>query len=99
MPARDNKPAKDKLVLSFEGQKKSLVLNSTNYNYLRAEICRDPGLWVGAVLGIYTEPTTFGGKPTRGVRLKVLQSPAGVKKPNGGDAPTTDSTMDSEIPF
>ena len=71
MPARDNKPARDRVVLSFEGQKKTLVLNTTNYNLLRTSVSRHPGEWVGAVLGVYTEMTSFGGKPTRGTLVGV----------------------------
>ena len=100
MPARDNKPAKDRIVLSFEGQKKTLVLNTTNYNLLRASVSRHPGEWVGAVLGVYTEMTSFGGKPTRGIRLKVVKLPEGFTSPSPAPASATASEeMDSEIPF
>ena len=96
MPAREGKPAKDRAVLHFEGQKKTLVLNSTNYNMLRAAVSRHPGEWVGAVLGVYTEWTSFGGKPIRGIRLKVVKLPEGVASPGGAAAP---AEMDDSIPF
>jgi hypothetical protein len=96
MPAREGKPGKDRAALHFEGQKKTLVLNTTNYNMLRAAVSRHPGEWVGAVLGVYTEWTSFGGKPIRGIRLKVVKMPEGVASPAGAAAP---AEMDDEIPF
>jgi hypothetical protein len=98
MPAREGKPAKDRAVLHFEGQKKTLVLNSTNYNMLRAAVSRHPGEWVGAMLGVYTEWTSFGGKPIRGIRLKVLQLPEGIDAPKS-TAAAAQAEMDDAVPF
>jgi hypothetical protein len=98
MPARDNKPAKEKLVLSFEGQKKTLVLNTTNFNMLKATISRHPGEWVGAVIGIYTEMTSFAGQAKKGIRLKVIKPPAGLVSASSAPA-TADADMDDSIPF
>jgi hypothetical protein len=98
MPAREGKPAKDRAVLHFEGQKKTLVLNTTNYNMLRAAVSRHPGEWVGAALGVYTEWTSFGGKPIRGIRLKVVKLPDGIT-PAGGAPAAAAAEMDDEVPF
>jgi hypothetical protein len=94
MPARDGKPPREKIVLSFENDKKELVLNTTNYKYLCAEISRHPGEWVGAEIGLYVTDTNFGGRPEKGIRVKLLKAPAGVDKPASATA-----DMDDEIPF
>ena len=78
MPARDGKPPREKGVLSFENEKKELVLNTTNYKYLCAEISRHPGEWVGAEIGLYVTDTSFGGRPEKGIRVKLLKLPEGI---------------------
>jgi hypothetical protein len=98
MPARGNEPARDKVVLSFTGQKKTLVLNSTNFNLLRAGISRHPGEWVGAEIGIFTEMTSFAGQPKRGIRLKILKLPEGIATAKPAPA-AADDAMDDEVPF
>jgi hypothetical protein len=37
-----------------------------------------PSGWLNADVGIFTEPTMMAGKPTRGVRLRVLGKPPGA---------------------
>jgi hypothetical protein len=100
MPAREGKPARDRAVLSFEGQKKTLVLNTTNFRLMKLSVSRHPGEWVGTVLGVFTEPTSFGGRPTRGIRIKVLKLPEGLTPPaTAATAAAVASEMDDAIPF
>ena len=96
MPARDGKPPREKIVLSFENDKKELVLNTTNYKYLCAEISRHPGEWVGAEIGLYVTDTSFGGRPEKGIRVKLLKLPEGIASTRSKSA---DADMDDEIPF
>ena len=96
MPARDGKPPREKGVLSFENEKKELVLNTTNYKYLCAEISRHPGEWVGAEIGLYVTDTSFGGRPEKGIRVKLLKLPEGIASTKSRSA---DADMDDEIPF
>jgi hypothetical protein len=96
MPEHDGKPRREKGVLSFEGAKKELVLNTTNYRYLQTEISRHPGEWVGTEIRLYVVDTSFGSKPTKGIRVKVLKAPAGIDKPTSA---TAGADMDDEIPF
>jgi hypothetical protein len=96
MPARDGKPPREKGVLSFENEKKELVLNTTNYKYLCAEISRHPGEWVGAKIGLYATDTSFGGRPEKGIRVKLLKLPEGIASTKSKSAA---ADMDDEIPF
>jgi hypothetical protein len=67
---------KPKFILAFTNLDKEMVLNSTNINVLVDALGKPPGGWIGAEVGIYTEPTVYAGKPTRGLRLRVLNKPS-----------------------
>jgi hypothetical protein len=85
---------KTKFILSFTTVDKELVLNSTNKNTLVDELGRNPADWIGAEVGLYTEPTVMAGKATRGLRLRVLNKPsAPVARPKP-DAPWPDEPGD-----
>jgi hypothetical protein len=66
---------KYKFMLSFSNLDKSLVANATNIKTLVDALGKDPRGWLNAEVGIFTEPTMMAGKPTRGVRLRVLGKP------------------------
>jgi hypothetical protein len=73
-----------KFILSFSTLDKELVLNATNKNALVDALGRNPADWIGAEVGLFTEPTVMAGKATRGLRLRVLNKPSGtapVSKP------------------
>jgi hypothetical protein len=74
-------PVRNKFVLSFASLDKEMVLNTTNKNALVEVLGRRPADWIGAEVGIYAEPTTFAGKPTKGLRLRVLNKPAARSAP------------------
>jgi hypothetical protein len=76
---------RNKFVLGCATLDKEIVLNSTNKNALVEDLGRNPADWIGAEVGIYTEPTTYAGKPTRGLRLRVLNRP--VIAPKSKPAP------------
>jgi hypothetical protein len=78
-----------KFVLSFSNLDKELVLNTTNKNALVDVLGRRPAEWLGAEVGIYAEATTFAGKPTKGLRLRVLRKPT-----TGANAPWPDEPDD-----
>ena len=69
---------KNKFVLSFSNVDKSLVANATNIKTLVDALGKAPSGWLNADVGIFTEPTMMAGKPTRGVRLRVLGKPPGT---------------------
>ena len=75
-----------KPVLHFSDTSEMLQLNKTNRRTLKAEL-GDPPAWVGAVIGVYTDPTLiFNGKPA--LRVKVLKAPEpGPTGPDSDDIP------------
>ena len=86
MPQRDGKKERDKFVLYLTTIDKPMVLNTTNKNALVDKLGRVPANWVGADIGLYTENTQYGGKPTKGLRLRVL-GPAKTAATTGKAAP------------
>lgn len=87
-------PARTKVVLALAGHEKQLVLNATNFAYLRDTLGRDPQNWVGAEIGIKAENVSFAGRIVKGLRVKVLD--------NGRPAPASAAAseeFDDEIPF
>jgi hypothetical protein len=75
-----------------------MVLNTTNKNALVDELGKRPANWIGAEVGIYTEPTTYNGKPTRGLRLRVLNKPAATPPPKASPAPKPAATEGAPWP-
>ena len=61
-----------KFVIYFTTLDKPMVLNSTNKITLVDTLGNVPTDWIGAEIGLYTENTQFGGKPVKGLRLRVL---------------------------
>ena len=75
MQQRDGKPPRTKFVIYFTTIDKPLVLNATNKDVLVDALGGTPAKWIGAEIGLYVTMTQFGGKPTPGLRLKVLSAP------------------------
>jgi hypothetical protein len=68
---------KKRIVLHLNGLDKPAILNATNKNTMVGALGRNPAKWIGADIGLYTEPTQFAGRPTVGLRLRVLNNPIG----------------------
>ncbi len=74
---QDGKTRK-KFILGFTNLDKELVLNVTNKTALVDALGRTPANWIGAEIGLLTEPCIMAGKPTRGLRVRVLNKPIGA---------------------
>jgi hypothetical protein len=85
-----------KFILSFTTVDKEMVLNVTNKNVLVDAFGRNPADWIGAEVGLFTEPTNMAGKPTRGLRLKVLNKPSSTA-PAPKPAPKPDVPWPDEV--
>ena len=59
-----------KYVLSFDGQKKGLILNVTNGKTLAKGFGKDSGLWLGKEVELYAIDTEYSGEPCKGLRLR-----------------------------
>jgi hypothetical protein len=90
---------KTKFILAFSTLDKEVVLNSTNINTLIDALGKDPAGWKGAEVGIYTEPTKYGGKPTRGLRLRVLNKPVTTPPPKASAQPALKLAAAEETPW
>src|SRR5215510_6767831 len=60
-----------KPVLSFEGKRKRLVVNATNFDILCAGISNNTNDWVGHVIMLRGEKTLFRGKLVDSIRVAV----------------------------
>jgi hypothetical protein len=61
-----------KPVLSFQGKKKRLVVNATNFDILCAGISNNTNDWVGHVIMLRGDKTSFRGKLVNSIRVTVL---------------------------
>src|SRR5262249_41687137 len=61
-----------KPVLSFEGKKKRLVVNATNFDILCAGISNNTKDWVGHTITLRGEKTLFRGKLVDSIRVSVI---------------------------
>lgn len=83
----------NKLVLRFEGKKKTLVCNKTNAKRIASMYGSNTDQWVGNEITLYTDQVEFQGDLVDAIRVKVIKK--------GGTAPkhSQTSSMDDEIPF
>jgi hypothetical protein len=58
-----------KILLTFKGIRKALPLNKTNAQAMASAYGRVPSEWVAKPVLIRVEPTSYAGKPTKGVRI------------------------------
>jgi hypothetical protein len=83
-----------KMVAHCKGAKKGLVINKTNALTLATAYGRDMQAWIGKRITVKAEPTTFGGRPTLGLRVYPAEAPAlEASKPTGS------FELNDEIPW
>jgi len=90
---------RSKFVIYFTTLDKPMVLNATNKNALVDKLGKVPADWVSTDVGLYTENTSFAGKPTKGLRLRVLgpaKTEAAPVKP--AKSVSLEETLDDPIP-
>jgi hypothetical protein len=106
MQQQGGKPERAKFVIYFTTIDKPMVLNATNKNALVDKLGKVPASWVGTDIGLYTENTQFGGKPVKGLRLRVLgpakttTAAAAPNKPakSAKSAKSIEDTLDDPVP-
>ena len=76
MQQQDGKPERAKFVLYFTTIDKPMVLNATNKNAVVDALGREPGQLESMLRSVSTRSRpSIAGKPTRGLRLRVLSAP------------------------
>jgi hypothetical protein len=99
MQQQGGRPERAKIVLYFTTLGKGLVLNATNKNVLVDALGRDPAKWANAEVGLFTIDTAFQGKPTKGVRLRVLSAPKTATKAAPASKPAPKKAAAAEEPM
>jgi len=82
-----NGTTKRKYVIWFEGTEPGLVINKTNAKKLADAYGKDTSKWIGQIVQLYPEDTTFG----KGIRVRPLRKPATPAEP--------DRDLNDAIPF
>ncbi len=70
-----------KLVVWFNGAKKGLGLNKTNWNALRKKWGPKPERWTGKTLVLYQDITDYQGRQVDCVRVRVPNEPVQEQRP------------------
>jgi hypothetical protein len=95
-PGREGKPDETKIVLSFEGSDKSVVVNKTNASILGSRYGADFNAWTGKPVIITASMKAFGGKTVPGIDLTTPLVPENVQAEEyaAGAGP-----VDDDVPF
>lgn len=90
----------EKLVLHLEDLK-PIVLNKTNIANIANVLGDETDAWVGEIVSIWTEMTSFAGRPVRGLRLAPVAATAAQPQRGrrAGGLRAVDADLDDEIPF
>ena len=73
-----NGTTKRKYVMLFEGVEKGLVINKTNARKLADAYGKQSSKWIGQIVQLYAEETSFG----KGVRVRPIRKPATPAEPD-----------------
>ena len=65
-----------KWIIHFREAQKGLVLNRTNANTLEWLYGSDTDMWLGKQIVLFTEMTSYMGKPCLGIRMRGPNAPA-----------------------
>jgi hypothetical protein len=82
----------NKLVLRFEGKKKTLVCNKTNAKRIASMYGSNTDGWIGNDITLYVDQVEFQGDQVDAIRVKVIKKQQPAQAAAGG-------SMDDEIPF
>lgn len=86
----------NKLVLHFEGKKKTLVCNKTNAKRISSMYGANTDLWVGNEITLFTDQVEFQGDLVDAIRVKVVKKQQPQTSPQRQAA---SDDMDDTIPF
>ncbi len=79
----------NKLVLTFQGKKKTLVVNKTNAGRIAYAHGPNTDNWIGKEIQLYTDLVDFQGKPVEAIRVRPAPKRAApVRQPDPIDEVT-----------
>jgi hypothetical protein len=86
-----------KLVLTFQGKKKSMICNKTNAGRIALMYGDDTEEWIGKEILLFADFVEFQGKSVKGLRIKspAKRTPPAQQKPK----PSVADDLDDAIPF
>jgi len=62
-------------ILYLKGESRGIVLNKTNFRLLEGELGRQSENWEDTEIEVYCTETTYGGQPTKGLRVRFVTAP------------------------
>jgi hypothetical protein len=69
----------NKLVISFEGKKKTLVCNKTNANRIAFAYGTNTDGWIGKEITLYTDLVDFQGSTVEAIRIRAKKPAAATQ--------------------
>ena len=69
----------NKMSLNFQGAQKGIILNHTNRNTMVWLYGDDADVWIGKEVEIFTEPVTYKGKVSLGIKVRGVAAPQPVQ--------------------
>ena len=63
-----------KMTINFQGAQKGMVLNATNRSTLVWLFGDEADAWIGKEIELFTEPVTFKGKVSAGLKVRGINS-------------------------
>ena len=93
----------NKLVIAFQGKKKSLVCNKTNANRIAYTYGTNTDNWIGKEITLYTDLVDFQGSTVEAIRIRPpAKRPVPVRVAQSHQAPPPppmDEAVGDDIPF
>lgn len=68
---QDFKKLVRKILIFFEGKKKPMVVNKSNFKFLRSQFGEDTDAWIGQQLLVYSVPMEAFGRTVDALRLRM----------------------------
>ena len=92
----------NKLVITFQGKKKSLVCNKTNANRIAYTYGSNTDNWIGQEVTLYVELVDFQGSTVEAIRIRPPAKrpvPQRVAQSHQAPPPPLDESVGDDIPF
>jgi hypothetical protein len=106
---KENNRSVTKYILFFQGKKKGVVLNKTNFTNISLAYGKNSDGWVGKPVVLFSVWTDYQGKSVQAIRIRPAQSTNGASRalaqksqPQTTPPPDDDdygARDDQEIPF